>query len=392
MNPDTSDCSETTKKRQYLNTEIITLDSFTTGGGFTFSGIDIAYETYGKLNADRSNAILICHALTGSAHASDCTANGTNKVHPPSSFLELAAVGKGWWDEAIGPGKAFDTNRYFVVCSNFIGSCYGTTGPTSINPLTGKPFAASFPDVTVRDMVHLQKRLLDYLEIPVLKLVAGGSLGGMQALEWALLYPDFVESILPIATSMQHSAWAIGLNEAARLAIKNDPVWNGGNYKQQPEKGLGLARIIAMLSYRSYPSYQEKQGRTKVDESYQNKGLQLYNDSLPDFQMESYLRYQAEKITQRFDANTYITITRAMDSHDVARDRGPLAQVLEQITAKVFCVGIDSDLLYPDTEQREIASLIPGAQYKNIKSIHGHDAFLIEFEQMERIIREILES
>ncbi len=360
--------------------KVVELNGFMLESGYTFPFVDVAYETYGKLNAERSNTILVCHALTGNSHASDFNNHAQG----------LLSRHNGWWDSLIGPGKGLDTNKYFIVCSNILGSCYGTTGPSSINPQSGKGYAASFPEITVRDMVSLQKRLLDHLDISVLKLVIGGSLGGMQALEWGLLFPEKVERLLTIATSAQHSAWAIGLNQAARLAIKNDPAWAGGNYKSQPAKGFGLARIIAMLSYRSFQSYQQAHGRNVYQSGSGENGLALFKESPPTFEMERYLHYQAEKITQRFDANSYITISNAMDNHNVARNRGKLNEVLSKYKAKTICMGINSDLLYPAQEQKELAALIPNAQYHEIKSHHGHDAFLIEHEQVARSVREIL--
>jgi homoserine O-acetyltransferase len=324
--------------------------------GALLQPVEVAYETYGRLNDDGTNAILVCHALTGNAHA---------------------AGDGGWWDGLIGPGRAFDTTKYFVVCSNFLGSCYGTTGPTSIDPASGTPFRARFPRVTVRDMVRVQHALLTSLGVRRLVTVAGGSLGGMQVLEWSLLYPAMVDSIIPIATASRHSAWCIGLNDAARLAITNDPDWNNGNYDRQPEKGLALARVIAMISYRSRISFENRFGRTQT-----NNG--------DAFEVERYLRYQGKKLVDRFDASTYITITHAMDSHDVTRGRG--ADALRTIRARSLCVGISTDVLYPVDEQLDIAAGIPGAQYFQIESRHGHDAFLIEFDQLNEAIGRFLSA
>jgi homoserine O-acetyltransferase len=338
---------------------LFTDEPLTLDGGKEIFPVTVAYETYGTLNDERSNAILLCHALTGSAHAS----NYGNELNAP----------EGWWQGSIGPGKAFDPEKYFIVCSNFLGGCCGTTGPSSINPRTGKRFGPTFPQMTVRDMVRVQYELIRYLGIQRLYAVAGGSLGGMQVLEWALMYPDAVERIVPIATAARHSAWSIAWNETARLAIQNDPAWSGGLYFHQPRKGLALARAIAMISYRSALSFQEKFSRERT----QNQEC---------FQIESYLRYQGRKLVERFDANTYLYITRAMDMHDIAESRGDLASTLGRIQCPALCVGIDSDVLYPTKEQKEIASFIPNAVYREINSPHGHDAFLIEFDQLNRFI------
>ncbi len=333
--------------------------------GFAIPCVDIAYETYGKLNDDGTNAILICHALTGDAHASS--------YNNPEGR-------QGWWDGVIGKDKAFDPEKYFIVCSNFIGSCYGTSGPASINPLTNQKYNLSFPQMTVRDMVNLEHRLINHLGIKKLFTVTGGSLGGMQSLEWALLYPELVESIIPIACGARHSAWAIGLNEIQRKSIIEDPLWNGGDYIDQPVKGLTSARMLAMMTYRSNENFETRFARN------------LRNDKgdTPFFEVESYLHYQGHKLVDRFDANTYIYITRAMDSHDVSRGRGSLQQALSQIKAKTLSIGIDTDLLYPINEQKEISELIPNAKFNEIKSVYGHDAFLIEFEQMNKSIKDFL--
>ncbi|HTP80835.1 MAG TPA: homoserine O-acetyltransferase [Bacteroidota bacterium] len=347
-------------------------DPFNLDLGGTLQAVDVAYETYGKLNDDGTNGILVCHALTGNAHAADVD---------PAARRNGA---EGWWNGLIGPGKAFDTDRYCVICSNILGSCYGTTGPTALNPTTGRPYRSSFPPITVRDMVRVQHALLSRLGIRHLVAVAGGSLGGMQVLEWAIMYPQLVASIIPIGTAAQHSSWCIGLNQAARAAITNDPGWLNGEYDEQPVRGLGLARMIAMISYRSRASFEERFGR-KLQEP-DGAG------SKEEFQIESYLRYQGEKLVRRFDANCYMTITEAMDRHDVARGRGTVADVLGSIRSRALCIGIDSDVLYPTGEQKDIAGKMPGARYSEIRSIHGHDAFLIEYDQLNESIGTFLES
>ncbi len=333
--------------------------------------VAVAYETYGELNSQGDNAILICHALTGSAHA--------------AGIYESESV-PGWWDPLIGPGKPIDTNKYFVICSNVLGGCYGTTGPISINPKTGFPYRLEFPRYTVRDMVEVQKRLADQLKVSSFASVIGGSMGAMQVLEWPLMYPERVRSIVPIAIGARHSAWAIGLNEVARRAITSDPKWNNGNYApdEQPETGLGLARAVAMLSYRSFDSLEAKFGRQRVGATRDLLGV--------SFEIESYLSYQGVKLVKRFDANTYIYITKAMDDHDITEGRGRLPSVLKRIKQKALVMGISSDVLYPETEQKQLMDYLPNASYVRINSPHGHDAFLIEFPQLAVRLRRFLES
>ncbi len=354
----------------------IRIDSeFTLESGDTLAHLDIAYETYGTLNSEGSNAILVCHALTGSAHAAGGPVHGM----------------PGWWDGIIGRGKALDTDRYCVICTNILGSCYGTTGPTSTNPRSGSPYRTRFPDITVRDMVRAQKLLLDRLGVSQLQCITGGSLGGMQVLEWAILYPEFVRAIVPIATSAQHSAWCIGISEAQRLAIVSDPDWLGGDYDRQPYRGLAQARMIAMISYRSRASFDARFGRDRTVTDRSRDIADRPGWPPVTFQVESYLRYQGQKLVARFDANTYLTLTRSMDLHDVARGRGSVQDALGSIRAKTLCVGISSDILYPAVEQGEICGAIPGARYAEIDSIHGHDAFLIEDSVLNEMIPRFLE-
>ncbi len=316
---------------------------FTLGGPFALEGgavlpeVEVAFRTWGQLDAERANAVVVCHALTGSADA------------------------EVWWPGLFGPGRAFDPERDFVLCSNVLGGCYGTTGPTSTAP-DGRPFGRSFPAVTVRDMVRLQMRLADHLGIRRIRLVTGGSLGGMQALEWALLEPERVEAAAVISASGRHSAWCIALSEAQRRAIEVDPV-----------EGLAVARMIAMVSYRSRASFEARFGRRRRGDG--------------GFEAESYLRYQGDKLVRRFDAETYLTLTRAMDSHDVARDRGPYQEVLASIRQPILVVASDSDLLYPREEQEELVRQIPGARLERLASPHGHDAFLIEQETVAALLR-----
>lgn len=344
--------------------------------GEKLSPVTVSYQTYGELNAAGDNAILVCHALTGSAHAAGILSND-----PKSA---------GWWDSFIGEGKALDTRKYFVVCSNFLGGCYGTTGSVSLNPNTGKPYGTSFPQMTIRDMVRVQKALIDFLGAKHVRTVIGGSLGGMQALEWGVMFPEVVRSIIPIATAIAHSPWCIGLNDIARQAIMNDPEWRNGDYygHGQPERGLSLARQVAMVSYRCDVSFQDRFHRDRIKTN--GNGKRTRFDSANLFQIESYLHYQGKKLVDRFDANTYIYISRAMDLHDVGYGRGEVESVLSSVNIPVLCVGIDSDILYPVHEQKKLASLLPRARYREITSPFGHDAFLIEFEQLGRFVREFL--
>jgi homoserine O-acetyltransferase len=296
-----------------------------------------------------------------------------------NKYSKLFKGKPGWWDPLIGPGKVFDTNNYFVICSNILGSCYGTTGPVSINPQTSRPYQASFPSVTVRDMIKVQKELIDYLGVNKLKTVTGGSLGGMQSLEWGVMHPEIVESIIPIGASAKHSAWAIGLGELERQAIKNDPDWANGYYDKQPVRGLSLARQIAMVSYRSFQSFDTKFGRDKEN-----------NDDL--YRVISYLTYQGHKLVDRFDANTYVLLANAMDHHDIGFKRDKVENVLRAIKVKTLAIGISSDILYPTAEQKFLVRHIPESKYAEIDSPHGHDAFLIEFDQLTRIISEFMGS
>lgn len=360
---------KTQKVRLYTEAEPFEFEA-----GAKLGPIDVAFETYGELNNSGTNCILICHALTGSAHAAFHNSE-TDKV-------------PGWWDDMIGPGKPIDTEKHFVVSSNILGGCYGTTGPATMNPKTLKEYGTTFPPVTIRDMVRVQKRLLDWLGVRRIQMVIGGSMGGMQVIEWAVMYPEMVVRAVPIATGASHTAWGIGLNEVARQAIFTDPAYRNGDYYAhgQPSRGLALARMIAMISYRSPASFSLRFDRERLrgDDS---KGFFDLNNI---FQVESYLHYQGVKLVERFDANTYIYITRAMDWHDVSRDRAKMADVLGGIKVKVLCVGITSDLLYPAAEQRGLAELIPNAGYAEIRSVHGHDAFLIEFEQLGGILQEFM--
>lgn len=336
-------------------------------GGAVLDRADIAYEAYGDPALAKDRTILVCHALTGDAHAA--TLDGQ----------------PGWWDGLIGPGRVLDTNRFFVVCSNVLGGCAGSTGPASPAP-DGRPWGRRFPTITIRDMVEAQRLLLDQLGVGRLYAVIGGSMGGMQALEWAVSYPDRVERCVAIATSASLSAMAIAYNDVMRLAIMNDPAWKGGDYYDtgQPAAGLALARMIGMITYRGPQLYNARFGRNMVTP----EGREIEFESR--FQIESYLRYQGEKLVRRFDANSYLYLIKAMDLHDVGRGRGGVREALGRVEAKVLCVGIDSDILYPAQEQIEIADMLAAAgkrvAYREIESVYGHDAFLVEFQQLTEIL------
>lgn len=319
--------------------------------GGRLAPLRIGYRTWGTLDAEGSNAVVVCHALTGSADA------------------DL------WWTRMFGPGRAFEPGD-FVVCSNILGSCYGTTGPTSVDPATGEPYLGTFPPVTIRDMVRVQHALVKALGVKRIRMVIGGSLGGMQALEWALLHPELVESVVFIASTARHSAWCIGLSEAQRQAIYLDPRWRGGRYDpaDPPGGGLAAARMAAMLSYRSQPAFEARFGR------------RLQTEEL--FAVESYLRYQGQQLVDRFDPATYVTLTKAMDTHDVSRGRGDYEEVLRSIRPPTLVVSIDSDVLYWPWEQREVARLVPGAKLAVMDSQDGHDAFLIDVDRLSDMVVE----
>lgn len=349
----------------------LTLDS-----GQQLGPVTLAYETYGRLNENRDNAILILHALSGDHHAAGYYTSDDRKA--------------GWWDKYIGPGKAFDTNRYYIICSNCIGGCRGSTGPASINPQTGKPYGLSFPFITIRDMVKAQKGLIDHLKIPRLLAVAGGSMGGMQALEWAVTYPDWVSAAIPIATTANHSAQNIALNEVGRQAIAADPNWNKGDYydSEPPARGLAVARMVGHISYLSDRAMHEKFGRRLQDRD------KVSFDLLTDFQVESYLQYQGAAFTQRFDANSYLYITKALDYFDLAGDCGSLAAALRAVQARFLVLSFSSDWLYPPYQSREIVKALKqngvSVSYCELKSEYGHDSFLLDSPQQTRLIRDFL--
>jgi homoserine O-acetyltransferase/O-succinyltransferase len=341
--------------------------------GATLGPITVAYETYGRLDDGRSNAILICHALSGSAHA--------------AGYHNARGENPGWWEDAIGPGKAFDTDRYFVISSNVLGGCVGTTGPSSPNAETQKPFGLSFPVVTVGDMVKVQKALLDHLGIERLLCVAGGSLGGMQALEWALRFPEVPRAVAVIAATARLSPQAIGFNAIGRNSITSDPNWHGGDYYSSgvPAEGLAVARMIGHITYLSEEAMHAKFGRRL-------RGDGLSFDFSHEFQVESYLDHQGSKFVERFDANSYLYMTKAMDYFDVAASygEGDLSRALAAIRARVLVLSFSSDWLFPPYQSRELVEGLlrqrKDVSYVNIETPCGHDAFLLEIETEEKII------
>jgi homoserine O-acetyltransferase/O-succinyltransferase len=368
--------------------------------------IRVAYETYGTLSPRRDNVILVCHALSGDAHAA-----GIAKTPPAESTRDgfgaadrdgTAAKGLGWWDGMIGPGKAFDTVRYYVVATNLLGGCRGTTGPSSVNPATGRPYGADFPVITVADMVRTERAFLDELGIERLAAVAGGSLGGMQALEWAVLYPDQVGAIIPIASTHALQPQGVAWNAIAREAIMRDPAWQGGHYYgtgRAPEAGMGVARMVGHVTYLSAQALDDKFGR-RLQVRQGTPDLRAddiqYTITGAEFQVESYLRHQADSFVRRFDANTYLYTSRALTYFDLARQHGggSLAQALKDVSARTLLIAFSSDWLYPPSASREIAdalrSLGRPAECHVIEAPYGHDCFLLEEARQTPIIRGFL--
>jgi homoserine O-acetyltransferase len=347
--------------------------------GIDLSPFQIAYQTYGTLNADRSNAILVCHALTGDQHVAN--------PHP--------VTGKpGWWQTLVGPGKALDTDRYFIICSNVLGSCMGSTGPASTNPATGKAWGLDFPVITIPDMVRAQAMLIDRLGIDTLLGVVGGSMGGMQTLQWAAAYPKRVFSALAIACSTRHSAQNIAFHELGRQAVMADPEWHGGRYFEDgayPDRGLGVARMAAHITYLSDAALHRKFGRRMQD-----RDLPTFSFDA-DFQVESYLRYQGSSFVERFDANSYLYLTRAMDYFDIAADHnGVLAQAFRGTQTRFCVVSFTSDWLFPTTESRATVHALNagGARvsFAEIETDRGHDAFLLDVPEFIEISRAFLQS
>ncbi len=345
--------------------------------GVEFGPFTIAYQTYGKLNAARSNAILVCHALTG-----DQFLIGENPV-----------TGRpGWWEQMVGPGRPLDTERYFIICSNVLGGCMGTTGPRDTNPATGRPFGLGFPVITVADMVRAQKLLIEHLEIDQLFCVTGGSMGGMQALQWAAAYPENVFAAIPIAAAARHSAQNIAFHEVGRQAIMADPDWCGGDYLLQgrnPARGLAVARMAAHITYLSEQALHRKFGRTLQDRNRVTYGFDA------DFQVESYLRHQGSSFVDRFDANSYLYITRAMDYFDMAAEKnGVLANAFRGTPVRFCLFSFTSDWLFPTRESRAVVQALnavaANVSFVEIETDKGHDAFLLDEPEFETTLRGFL--
>jgi homoserine O-acetyltransferase len=369
--------------------------------GRELSRVRVAYETYGVLSPERDNVLLVCHALSGDAHAA-----GFAQTPPPESTRDgfaaddrdggagSPAKGLGWWDGMIGPGKAFDTDHFFVVSTNLLGGCRGTTGPSSIDPDTGRPYGSDFPVITVADMVRTERAFLDELGIGRLAAVAGGSLGGMQAFEWAVQFPDQVDTVVAIASTHALHPEGMAWNSIARDAIMRDPAWQGGDYYgtgRSPDAGMGVARMVGHITYLSAPALDEKFGRR----------LQFADDirytiTEPEFEVESYLHHQAESFVKRFDANTYVYTSRALTYFDLARQYGggSLAQALEGVMARTLLIAFSSDWLYPPAASREIEQALKGlgkpVELHVIDAPYGHDCFLLEEARQTPIIRRFL--
>ena len=345
--------------------------------GETLKEVTVEYETYGELNQERDNAVLVCHALSGDAHAAG--------RHTPEDRKP------GWWNDMIGPGKALDTEKYFVICSNILGGCKGTTGPGSTNPETGRPYGMSFPVITIRDMVVCQKHLVDHLCIEQLLAVVGGSMGGMQTLEWAVAFPNRTRAVIPVATTFRTSPQSIAFDEVGRQAIFSDPHWNDGDYygRQTPDRGLAIARMIGHITYLSDKSMHEKFGRDlRLRDEY---GY----DFEQEFQVETYLHHQGTTFTKRFDANTYLFITKAMDYFDMTTGYPSLAASLQRTDCKFLLIAFSSDWLFPPYQMKQIANALryngTDVTYVSIDSDYGHDAFLLEADKLTRMLSAFLD-
>jgi homoserine O-acetyltransferase len=366
--------------------------------GQELARVRVAYETYGTLSPQRDNVILVCHALSGDAHAA-----GLGTARPEASTRDgfgaedrdgTAGQALGWWDGMIGPGKAFDTDRFFVVSTNLLGGCRGTTGPSSADPVTGKPYGSDFPVLTVADMVRTERAFLDVLGIERLAAVAGGSLGGMQALQWAILYPDQVDAVVAIASTHALHPQGLAWNAIARESIMRDPDWQGGHYYgtgRGPDAGMGVARMVGHITYLSAPALDDKFGRR----------LQFADDlrytlTEPEFEVENYLRHQADSFVKRFDANTYLTLSRALTYFDLARQHGDgsLSRALQGVQARTLLIAFSSDWLYPPVASQELDAALRGlgkpAELHVIEAPYGHDCFLLEEQRQTPIVRRFL--
>jgi len=368
-------------RRQFLT--IATARPLMLDGGGQLRDVTIAYETWGALDADGANAVLVCHAWTGDSHVTGRAGHG----HPTP----------GWWEGVVGPGLAIDTDRYFVVCANVLGGCQGSTGPASVDRSTGQLYGPRFPVVSIRDMVRTQVRLADHLGVRRWLTVIGGSMGGMQVLEWGVMYPDRIASLIPVATCAQATAQQIAWGSIGRRAVRLDPRFRGGEYYdaetgEGPHEGLSIARMLAQVTFRSDDVFTDRFGRELADTAEgQRDGFELWQR----FEVERYLDHHGDKLARRFDANSYLVIGKAMDLHDVGRGRGSLRLALGRIKQPVLCVGIDSDVLYPNYQQRQITDVINAAgghcEYAEIGSPHGHDSFLIDTDQVGAHVADFLE-
>jgi homoserine O-acetyltransferase len=354
---------------------------FALDSGAALDNVVVAYETWGRLDADGSNAVLLCHAWTGDSHAAGPAGRGHNTP--------------GWWDDTVGPGRPIDTDKYFVVCANVLGGCQGSTGPASLHPDDGRPYGSRFPVVTIRDMVRVQARLTEFLGIGQWMSVIGGSLGGMQALEWAVMYPRRVRSLVAVATCMQATAQQIAWGAIGRRSIRLDPKWRGGDYYDAapgdgPSEGLAIARMVAQVTFRSDNVFTDRFGRELADKAEAGGTLSMWQR----FEVERYLEYHGNKIAKRFDTNSYLSIGKAMDLHDLARGRGSLPQAMQRVVAPSLIAGIWSDMLYPEYQQRQIHEMLTvngvDSSYLEIDSPHGHDAFLINSDQLAEPIEKLL--
>ena len=353
-------------------------------GGGRLRDVTIAYESWGTLSRDGANAVLLCHAWTGDSHVYGQLSAG----HPTP----------GWWEGIVGPGLAIDTERYFVVCANVLGGCQGTTGPASIDPVTDRAYGSSFPVVTVRDMVRTQAALADHLGVARWRAVVGGSMGGMQALEWAVTYPQRVGSLVVVATCAQATAQQIAWGAVGRRAIRLDPRWRGGDYYDAlpddgPHEGLATARMLAQITFRTDDVFTDRFGRQLApDQAGATEAFDLWQR----FEVERYLDYHGEKLVRRFDANSYLLIGKAMDLHDIGRGRGGLDSALSRISAPTLAMGITSDVLYPAYQQRAIHEAVAArgrsSEYVEIRSAHGHDAFLLDLDQVGPPIARFLDE